>query len=365
MDIPAKRYAGFMEACREKDIVFYTVQKAVPNIVSSYPAIDIFVHDGWLKGGVYKDVFDTFHYTPRLKMNICDGNQSLAPFFEGHLNWVSSSRTHFWYLYIRFPGTPVVYCWPVWVYTNDMAVLSQQIEDAILQRGECYQSDTTALFTEISNTIVYTSAPIEQELSLPGFAVPYYEGFNRSGDCYWLGIYRRDELYPLSFMLDVCAVCLETRIGELYTTPWKSIIIKGIDHAQRHLWDYILGKHRINVRHAANELNWQVEDHTEEGLALKRYLIRQFDKEDVRTYGLCFAIQTRARSSMFGSVLIRRQQNKNPHRLRTLDRYDILYTKDFNPNSTEYLLFRENMEKSFIGTYLVSLSGACQYPYSR
>jgi rubredoxin len=43
-------------------------------------------------------------------------------------------------------------------------------------------------------------------------------------------------------------------------------------------------------------------------------------------------------------------------RLKSLERYDILYTKDFNPNSGELVLFRENVEKDHLGVYLVSLS---------
>ena len=170
-----------------------------------------------------------------------------------------------------------------------------------------------------------------------------------------MGIYRRDELYPVDFLLDVCEICLNGRIGQLYTTPWKSIVIKNIDPASRKIWDYVLGKYRINVRHAANELNWQVEDFSEEGLQLKRHIIRYFDKEDVRTYGLCFAVQIKPTSSMFGTVVIQKQQTKNPHRLKSLERYDILYRKKFNPNEEETILFREGVEKEHLGVYLVSL----------
>jgi len=58
---------------------------------------------------------------------------------------------------------------------------------------------------------------------------------------------------------------------------------------------------------------------------------------------------------MFGSVVIRKQQNKNPHRLKSLERFDILYTHDFNPNSSDLIMFRENVEKEYLGAYLVSL----------
>jgi hypothetical protein len=41
-----------------------------------------------------------------------------------------------------------------------------------------------------------------------------------------------------------------------------------------------------------------------------------------------------------------------------LDRYDILYTIDFNPNSKDVVLFRSNLDKEKSGIYLFSL---CKY----
>jgi rubredoxin len=194
------------------------------------------------------------------------------------------------------------------------------------------------------------------------FSLPYYEGFNKANNQLWLGIYCRNELFPVNFILDVCNICLNTRIGQLYSTPWKSIIIKNIDAGSRKIWDRVLGKYRINVRHAANELNWQVEDLSEEGVQVKRLIIRHFDKEDVRTYGLCFAVPTKPTSSLFGSVILEKQQTKNPHRLKSLERYNILYKKNFNPNERERILFRENVEKEHLPVYLVSL---CKFFYEQ
>jgi rubredoxin len=162
--------------------------------------------------------------------------------------------------------------------------------------------------------------------------------------------------------LDVCHICLNGRIGQLYATPWKSIIIKNIDPSSRKIWDQVLGKYRINVRHAANELNWQVEDLSEEGLQLKRHIIRHFDKEDVRTYGLCFALQTKPSSSMFGSIIIQKQPAKNANQLKSLDRYNIFYKKKFNPNERELVLFREGVEKEHLSIYLVNL---CKFFYEQ
>lgn len=350
MDIPASHFKQFSEQCEQQGIAFHEQETAKPNITSSYPGAGIFITDGWLSEGVYKDVFDLFDYTPALKINICDSRQTFAPLFTGHINWVAAAHAHYWHLFIRLPGTDQLLPWPELVYTNHIARVSRCIE-ALLQNGI---TDVNNLHVQTKNKLEYTGRP-GTELALPPFYLPYYEGFNRYQNGYWLGIYRRDEKFPLSFLQELCAICLETRTGQLYATSWKTIIIKNIDPAHRHLWDYVLGKYRINVRHAANELNWQVEDNSEDGLILKRHIIRHFDVADVRTYGLCFSIRMQGTTGHFGSVVIRRQESKYSSKLKYLQRYDILYTPGFNPNTATLLLYREEVAKEHLGPYLVSL----------
>jgi hypothetical protein len=366
MEVGAKYLTDFEKKCKEKEIVFFKTQKEQQNIVSSYAATDIFTGEGWLKEGAYKDVFDSFDHQPLLKINICDSNQHLVPLFTGHLNWISSPSQHFWYLYIRFPRTQVIYRWPELVYSNDIAQLSKQIEKLIFAQQAIYYNnekvDGYTLFQQTKSSIDYVGKEIDHEIILPEFALPYYEGFNKIDNNCWLGIYSRDELFAVPFLIDICNLCMETKIGQLYTTTWKSLIIKGIETKHRKMWDFILGKYRINVRHAANELNWQTEDNNEDGLIIKRHVIRHFDKEDVRTDGLIFAVKTKPSSSMFASVIINRQDVQNSKRLKSKDRFDILHTKDFNPNSSELIMFREGVEKEYIGTYLVSL---CKYFYDQ
>lgn len=88
---------------------------------------------------------------------------------------------------------------------------------------------------------------------------------------------------------------------------------------------------------------------------IKRHVIRYFDKQDVRTYGLSFAVLTSATSTLFGSIVIRKQQLKMPNRLKSLDRFEILHTFDFNPNSSNLVLYKQDVEKEYLGPYLVSL----------
>lgn len=358
IDVPVKQFKQFSQQCKQQKIAFQEPDSC-HNITSSYPAADIFTHgNSWLSEGIYKDIFDMFDYTPSLKLNICDSRQTFVPFFTGHLNWITSAHSHYWYLFVRFPGTSQLLAWPELIYTNHISRVSRHIETLLQTAGV----NSANLYERTRSSLEYMGRPVTEELDVPPFHLPYYEGFNRHDNSYWLGIYRRDEMFPLPFLQDICAICLETKTGQLYATPWKSIIIKDIDPAHRSLWDYVLGKYRINVRHAANELNWQVEDGSEDGLVLKRHIIRYFDKEDVRTYGLCFSIHMESAVSEFGSVVIRRQENKYGSKLKYMHRYDILYTPGFNPNSSTLIPFRENVNKEHLGTYLVSL---CKYFYEQ
>jgi rubredoxin len=359
--IADKYGSDFLKELEEGGISFETNEERFPNIVSSYVTEDVFQNASWLSEGMYKDILDGFDFKPRLKINLVEGSQAFVPFFTGNINFISSDTGNYWHLYIRYPRTNSLYAWKELIYSRDIPRISRLIEEELLTDASLSSGAIgDLLYAKISGSEHFATQRIGAPLKLPPFNLPYYEGFNRYRNKLWLGIYRREELFPLAFLRDICLICLETKIGQLYTTPWKSLIIKGIEQADRKLWDYTLGKYRINVRHASNELNWQVEDICEEGLRLKRYLVRQFDNDDIRTYGLCFAIKTRPRSGLFGSVVIRRQEGAGPGQRKNLDRYDILYTRDFNANSKEHILFRAGLEKENLAAYLISL---CKYFY--
>ena len=108
-----------------------------PNIVSSYPAEEIFITQTWLSEGVYKDIFDLINYHHKLKINVSDSNQSFTPMLTGNINWVASPvAQHFWHLFIRFPRTNTIYEWKDIVYTNDVARISREIESVIYDHKE-------------------------------------------------------------------------------------------------------------------------------------------------------------------------------------------------------------------------------------
>lgn len=331
----------------EKDLKHHQISyelntEQYPNIISSYCGEDVFRTGAWLRESEYHTVLDQFDYQPQLKINLSDSNQSFTPFFTGNLNFIASPEPHFWYLYVRPKQSNRLFRWPELIYTSDVGRLARAVEETLLAHG--FQGDNW-LYKTVTTGQPFITQSATQEVELPEFSLPYYEGFNRYGERSWLGLYRRDEQFSIAFLLDVCALCLKTRIGEICSTPWKSLIIKGIEEKDRTKWSYVLGRHSINVRHAANELAWQTEDHTEEGTHVKNHLLRYFEKNDTRTFGLCFGIQTRPKSEVFGSILVRRRPLVQLARLPLFSVYDLYFTENFNPNSRTYVLFDKGLLK--------------------
>ena len=320
-----------------------------PNICSSYPAEEVFIRNTWLSEGVYKDIFDAIDYAPTLKINICDSNQSFTPILTGNINWIASATSqHYWYLIVRFPKTNVIYEWNLLCYTNDIPAVTKRIEEIILQQPEKFIDNKTAngedLFAQI-NVDNYTTKQADSAVVMPEFNLPYYEGLNRYNNKYWLGIYRRDELFSVQFLKALCKLCLETKLGQLCCTSWKTIIIKEIEEKDKAKWNLLLEEFQINMRHAANELNFQVEDNCVEGLALKNYLVKHLSIDDTRTFGICIGIKTRKKSEIFSSILVRRRYMIDILGLKLFKVYDILCAKDFNPNERTGEIFSKDNPK--------------------
>jgi hypothetical protein len=306
-----------------------------PNVCSSYPAEDVFIRNSWLSEAIYKKIFDAIEGLPELKINICDCNQSFTPILTGNINWVASPAVeNYWHLIIRFPKTNVIYEWNMLCHTNDMVSVTKHIERIILHHPNQFVdselANGMALFA-LLDTNALTLQPAATPVVLPQFNLPYYEGLNRYGDRYWLGIYRRDELFPVQFLKKLCKLCMSTGT-QICSTAWKTILIKGIEEKDKEQWNLLLEEFQVNMRHAANELNFQVEDNSVEGLELKNFLVKHLSMDDTRTFGICVGIKTRKKSEVFSSILVRSRYTIDFLGIRLFKVYDLLCAKDFNPN---------------------------------
>ncbi len=337
-----------------QEFAYEICQEVYPNIVSSYVSDGLFNQSSWIREGVYKDVLDSFDFNPRLKVNIVDSTQSLVPYYTGNLNFITSELSNYWHLQLRFPKSTLFHSWSTLVNTDDIAGLSQFLEPMMIETMITTANEGQQLGQKLEGLAAasgrFLFQPIGQPFPETAFKLPYYEGFNSYQDRLWLGVYRRSETFPITFLRDICTLCMQHRIGQLYTTPWKSIIIKDIQISTRPSWDVVLDRHRINLRHALNELNWMTEDFDPTALALKQELVHHLNWLDIRTYKLCFGIKMHPKSGIWGSVILRfidSSDNKSW--------FQVEHTHDFNPNSRDFVTYRKRVERGELMGVILAL----------
>ncbi|MBG7629418.1 MAG: rubredoxin domain-containing protein [Bacteroidetes bacterium] len=324
------------------------------NIVCSYVSSDIFPSTHWLKGSTYLYILEQFRFNPKLKINITDPHQQLVPLFNGQLNFIASENEDYWHLNLKLPGWETEVEFPVLVYSWDIPKFAEAIEEFYEET-----TDISLLFDLINEKIDANSRTIENKLDIPFHPFPYYEGMNKMGEHeYWLGLFWRNNEYDIDFLKDFCDFCLESRIGKICITPWKSFITKGINRKYKLGLEKLLGKKGINVRHSSLELNWHLPVDNVEALELKKSIVRNFDQNDISTYGLNFSITDRVKNeTYFTSAVI--EKNQIPTIVKDFNirpTYNVLYCKNFNPNTKEYLMYAQDVDKMELPGLLMELS---------
>lgn len=328
--------------------------RSYQNIVSSYVSADIFEMTYWLKGSTYLYILEAFDYLPKLKINITDPKQRLVPLFNGNLNFIASEQEDYWYLYLNIPNVGISGYYPVLIYSWDIVTISRTIEELFLTAA-----DLDSLFALLNKTIDTNNKNMEKKLEIPYLTFPYYEGMNRLGlDQYWLGLYWRNNRYDLRFLKDFCGFCLDHSIGKICITPWKSFIVKGIKQQHRPELERFIGQRGINVRHSQLEMNWHLPVGDNDAFELKKFLVRNFDENDISTYGLTFGISNDVgKRSHFASVII--EKNLSPSIVKDFKirpTYNVLHFEAFDPNTQTYVSYAQDVDKLELPGLLMELS---------
>jgi rubredoxin len=315
------------------------------NIVSSYVALDVLPNEKWLVPNVYHHTLDSFDFRAKHRINLVDPSQSMVPLFTGNLNFIASTIDNYWYLYCRikqFGNKPTPYAKVIHGY--DLARVAKCLNEINFEEEGMAME---MIFKKIDELGINTRKPLEA-LKIPKASFPYYEGLNReSGGNYWLGLYWRNNKFTIDFLIQVCKRCIETQVGKISLTPWKSLIVRGIEENYLMGWEKLMGKSGINLRHSSLELNWHLPLLSEPALALKNYLVRALDKQDISTSGLTFTIKPDEEIYLFTSVVIE---------INEAESYNILYSKNFNPNSGEYFTYVNDVTREILPALLMELS---------
>lgn len=347
--VEESKKSSLIEAYKEYETEYEINEFHHQNIVSSYVALDIMPNRKWLIPHVYHYILDSFDYRPSYRINVVDPLQSLVPLFTGNINFIASDQDNFWHLYLRFNelgSEPVAYGKVIYGY--DLAKVGKLIENL---RPTDKQLTYQELFAKIDELQINRQNPTE-DLVFPDANFPYYEGLNREpAGTYWLGLYWRNNQFTLKFLSALCKRCLQTNVGKISLTPWKSFVVKHIEEQHKVGWEKLVGAFGINLRHSSLELNWHLPVLDQTALDLKTYLVRSLDQQDISTSGLTFTIKTSSDIYLFTSVVIEFNENQNG-----IQTYNILYSKDFNPNSGEYFTYAAEVVKEILPALLIELS---------
>jgi rubredoxin len=169
--------------------------------------------------------------------------------------------------------------------------------------------------------------PVTKPLSFSSHSHEDVEGFMpMSSGRLALNLYNNHHPWSLSFLSALMDLAQSREIAQVYITTGRSLLIKHIKASERLIWEGLLSRHNMTIRHSGADLAWIVGSHLPGNVALKRRLQKRLDSE-----GLAFS-QTHIsidppRVDDRATLYVRR------HRHWYGQRYELLYKKNFNPLS--------------------------------
>jgi hypothetical protein len=325
-----------------------------PNIVSSVVAQTIFPQLSWLRSGDYLDILDTFDFQPRFKVNLIDPTQELIRPLTGELNFIASSTPSFWYLAVNLPQLGSTHVWPKLLDGEQIALWVKHIEDYWFERLAFFKDipHSTPTFDELYEAVTAKflgrTRPIQKELKLTPKPYPHHEGIYRYEDRYWIGLYQRDNEFEASFLEALCQLCIDTKIGRLYPTPFKTFIIRDIPKESIYQWEKLLGRWGIHSHYSSLELNWQLPDADAAALRLKTELVDAFERTRIRTSSLSFSIGQRNAETT--STIVIEPLSADYERFR------IVHSPDFYIGNTEWETFAGDVARKNLSEVLRRLT---------
>jgi rubredoxin len=325
------------------------------NIVSSLPATDVFPDTPWLTAGVYLDVLAQFSTAPRLKVNLIDPAQPLVAPFTGNVNFVASAEPNYWYAFLRPSGSVRRYQWPILIENESVAGFVQAVDThyfaAPADTGVRATLDT--FYRAVMADFQGRTRKVAEDLKLPHTTMPLYEGFHqtRNGN-FWLGLHRKTYAFSLEFITALCDLCRDTRMGKLYLTPYKTLLIKDIREGDRPAWDRLLGQFGVRTNLPAWHLNWHLPNADAAAITFKNQLINQLDDTDVRTDELSFAVNVPF-SEAAASVIIHKNRCVEPGSAGLFDMYQ---RTNLSVTNAQYVLYTKSQPMAAIASAIGQLS---------
>lgn len=350
-----KKYAAlFIDQLKGLNPCYINDKDHYPNIMSVYPAIDISPAKSWLSEGIIHEILEQFHETPRLKVNITDAEQGFVPLFTGNLNFIASDYDNYWYLFISHRAVGERKKIPFLIYGEDIPAVVRKLEHKLLDNHSFLQPEWLySIFEEDFRCLNLDddNYPFEKAKTDIG----WYEGWQKTGRRYRLGIYQRKNIFSTRFIESLSILCSQANIGSVSISPWQSVIIKNIDEKFYDSWNLMLGKYGVSTMHSALEKNWQLPELDQDAMSLKEYLYYKLDKNNVRTEGLTFAVKTSPIDIAASIVIEEHQFHPLLNKTGIFNSYTLSYAPGFDHNKPANRVFAKKIRKKHLAATLLEL----------
>lgn len=330
----------YFEVCSESDYSRH-------NVVTSLLANQIVNNTFWVKDATYHDILDQFTRPMGLKINVTDLKQDLVYSFTGDVNFVASEEINYWHAYIRMHEGEQQHLVPFLIHSDDINRFSELLESIVIMHPVSWDILIEKLRYTMGDRLF--EKDVAPRISVPEFF--NYEGIHAYGNHKnWLGIYHRFAKFNYGELTALCNLCKQQRIGKIYITPWKSLIVKDIHDDDLTDWKFFLAHFGINNGHAESELNWEINDFDDQAQELKAYLRKTFIRHDIHSTAVIFGVNNDFEHS-FSHIVINMKGNG------LFAKFDVLKRHDFDPTNTQFDHYAKGIRRWHLKKVLQELIG--------
>ena len=273
-----------------------------PNITSSAAATGIMRGARWLDAGIIQSILAGIRLRPSFAVNVADPHQDLLPLTSGLVNFLAADEVDSWRIAIaadhhprrgaRAPGRHDRVTLPYLVPSEYVAEAVQAAEETVVDAGTESSHVSEDLAHAIRARLGTRLVQADGGQRLPPPEYGDYEGVHpmQSGSGYWIGMSAGTRPFRHRFLEQLCMRAAQQGIGAVFTTCWRSLVLKNV--APEHLaeWRRLLGRHGVRVRHADAALHWQVCERLPEARELAGTMIARLSRRSIVTSGLSFAV---------------------------------------------------------------------------
>ena len=350
-------------------------QENEQNIVSSLPSAQVFAYTSWLDTAMYHVLLRELqevgfgcnmnsepHLTrpskSLLSISLIDNRQSFIPHLCSELNFIASETEDYWYLYIRYgqvTSPPVL--WPFLIGGPCLAQFARSLADDLV--SGC---DLQKCVVQYSQDTRWQMMIVNCSVEKAHAALPRYEGFISYGqNLHALGIVRADQTFDLLMVEQMLKLMQHQNITDLYTTPWGSLLIKGIHEENIPVWNRLLCLHHCDVGLSYGHLNWliQTKDFARLPLIkLRSRLAQNLQDNNLRTWGLTFALVDDSvwlDMPCFASIIVLAQNNSSWLGLSKRARYSLWSVQPDQFSTHQYTCVAAQLDEQQLATQLVEV----------